>query len=403
MISKVLSTLSEPMKKFVQMEAFSGIFLFFSAVVAMGLANSEALSGFYFSVLKTPITFYIGSLGFEKNILLLINDGLMVIFFYLVGLEIKREVMVGELASPEKASFSFFAAMGGMVVPALIFAWLNFGSDTIDGWGIPMATDIAFALGVLSLFGKMVPSALKVFLLALAIVDDLGAIMVIALFYTGEIATGYLGVAAAGLITLALLHLSGIRHIVWGIVIGTVVWFCFLKSGVHATIAGVALALLTPAWTKATGEEKKFLLDHYIHALHPWVAFIIMPVFALANAGVNLGSVGLSDVFQSSLGLGIIFGLVVGKPIGVLLFTFVATRLKVARLPDGSSWGQIGAVGFIAGIGFTMSLFISSLAFREGEVGEISKLAIIVASLIAMALGSKLLWIFRDKNAKASE
>lgn len=386
---RVVRTLVDPIVRFISVEASSGILLLLTTVIALILANSSAAS-WYFDFIRTPISASVGNFTLNKNLLLLVNDGLMAIFFFLVGLEIKREILVGELSTPKKASFSIFAAIGGMLFPALIYTYINFGSSYSHGWGVPMATDIAFAVGVLTLLGKRVPIPLKVFLLALAIVDDLGAIMVIALFYTNEISTQYLGVAGLSLFTLFLFNHSGIRHIAFGLALGIVTWFCFLKSGVHATVAGVLLAFLTPA--KPVNSENaqlssELLIDRYIHGLHPWVAFLIMPIFAFFNAGVSFEGIGINEVFVSNVAVGIAVALVLGNPIGIFLLTYLATTLKIATLPKGVNWAQVIAVGFLAGIGFTMSLFISSLAFKGDEIEAYSKIGILLGSSVAMALG----------------
>lgn len=402
LLRNTIDKVTSPLQNFLQLEASSGIVLVLIALFAMIFANSSFLSEWYFQFINLPIKVAVAGLALEKTLLLLVNDGLMAIFFFLVGLEIKRELLAGELSSPKKASFAIIAAIGGMAAPALFFIFLNPSSPAINGWGIPMATDIAFALGVLALLGKRVPASLKVFLLALAIVDDLGAISIIALFYTSEIATGYLGVATMALFLLALLNYAGFRNIVIGITLGLVTWFCFLKSGVHATLAGVILAFLTPSRPIQNEQEPKtdndLLLDHYIHALHPWVAFFIMPVFAFFNAGVAIVDVHLTEVLFSSISLGVIAGLVLGKPVGVALATFLAVKLGWTRLPDGATWVQIIAVGFIAGIGFTMSLFISSLAYAEPTLVMQSKVGILAASLTAGLLGLLLLWLSTNKS-----
>ncbi|MCB0367612.1 MAG: Na+/H+ antiporter NhaA [Bdellovibrionaceae bacterium] len=399
LVRKTLDKVTSPIQAFVKLESSSGLVLLASALFAMVFANSELLSGDYFRLINLPISLWIGSFGLDKTLLLFVNDGLMAIFFYLVGLEIKRELLSGELSTPAKASFSIFAALGGMVVPAILFVSLNPSAPQSAGWGIPMATDIAFALGVLTLFGKHVPAVLKVFLLALAIVDDLGAITIIALFYTNEIAANYLGLAGMSLFLLFLLNYAGFRNVVIGIILGIITWLCFLKSGVHATLAGVFLAFLTPAKPiAAKGSEeisKSAILDQYIHALHPWVAFLIMPVFAFFNAGVDLTGFELKALITSPVALGVIVGLVLGKPLGILLFTYFSVKLGWANRPPGVSWMNITAIGFIAGIGFTMSLFINSLAYSQPEFAMQSKIGILFASIIAAVLGSALLWASR--------
>ena len=394
--------ITSPLQKFIHMEASGGIFLLIMAVVAMVFANTNSLKDFYFSFINLPVSFGFAGMELNKTLLLLVNDGLMAIFFYLVGIEIKKEILAGELSTPKKASFSIFAAIGGMVFPALVYVGLNYNGAGLQGWGIPMATDIAFAIGVLTLLGKRVPLSLKVFLLALAIVDDLGAIMIIAIFYSGEISSTYLGFAAISLFLLFLLNYAGFRNVAWGIILGCITWFCFLKSGVHATIAGVLLAFLTPAYKLNVNNEgtSELLLDHYIHALHPWIAFFIMPVFAFFNAGVNIQGIDIGAMMVSPVTMGIMLGLLIGKPVGVLLMTFIAAKFKWADLPEGTNWGQIAAVGLIAGIGFTMSLFISGLAFTDSDLATNSKVGILFGSLIAMVLGYLSLLIASPKVKK---
>lgn len=358
--------------------------LLIAALISFILANSSWAEA-YNNFINTPVQFMVGDIGFDKTLLLLVNDGLMAIFFFLIGLEIKKEIMNGELSSPSKASFSIFGALGGMLVPAAMYLWMTHGTPYSGGWGIPMATDIAFALGAIALLGKRVPTALKVFLLALAIVDDLGAILVIAFFYTNEVATSYLGLSAAMLAMLYLFNKAGLRHIVVGLTLGVLTWFFFLKSGVHATLAGVLLAMVTP--TARPGNSGTELLEHYIHELHPWSAYFIMPVFALFNAGVTLGDTNLASVAAHPLSLGIVLGLVVGKPVGILATSFIATKLKIATKPEEISWMQVLFVGSLAGIGFTMSLFISGLAFGGADFEAYSKLGIIIASVISAVVG----------------
>jgi NhaA family Na+:H+ antiporter len=397
-----LSSFVSPVQKFINLEASSGIFLFVVAIIAMIIANSEVKS-LYFSFINTPVSVAIGNFSINKTLLLLVNDGLMAIFFYLVGLEIKKELLVGELSTPRKAAFSFFGALGGMAVPALIYVYFNLKNGDMNGWGVPMATDIAFALGIISLLGNRVSSSVKIFLLSLAIVDDLGAILVIAIFYTGEISTNYLGIAAILLFVLYVLNKSGFRNIAIGLIIGFFTWFCFLKSGIHATLAGVILAFLTPARSinKSLGSETtqgELLLDKYIHNLHPWSAFVIMPIFAFFNAGVNVQGLDLMQTISHPVTLGIVVALVVGKPLGVFLFTFLASKLKLSDLPKDANWMQIIGVGCIAGIGFTMSLFISSLAFDSIDIEKNSKIGIVIGSLISMILGYSLLLLSSPKK-----
>ena len=350
-------------------------------------------------------------------------------------MEIKRELVVGELSTPKQAALPLFAALGGMVAPALIYTFFNYGSPAISGWGIPMATDIAFAIGILSLMSKRVPFSVKVFLLALAIVDDLGAVLVIALFYTEQISSQALVMATGTLGLIYLFYISGIRKELVYIGLGILAWFFVLKSGVHATVAGVLLGFLVPIPSfyekksaprkmkelvdaidheveAVASESQKQLsqaahkqiddlhqlvsgvnspLDRAIHILHPWVSFFIMPVFALVNAGVSLKNVQISDLFSHPVALGVTLGLVLGKPLGITLFSWAACQMKLASLPQGVKWHHIIATGFLGGIGFTMALFISNLALTSSEEGTLSKLGILMASLIAGILGSLLL------------
>ncbi len=309
-----------------------------------------------------------------------------------MGLEIKKELVLGHLSTPQKASFPLVAALGGMALPALIYFSLNPSGPGANGWGIPMATDIAFALGVLALFGKHIPIALKVFLLAVAIVDDLGAILIIAFFYTTEIHGTGLAVAAAGLGGAALFKYAGFRNYLIYVLLGVVVWLGFLNSGVHATIAGVLLGLLTPTRfpTDKGGKDFYSPLEDLVHKIHPWVGFGIMPLFAFANAGLDLREVQVLDVATHSISLGIIFGLLIGKPLGVVGFSFLFEKLGWVRLTSGVRWSHILGVGFLAGIGFTMSLFISGLALTEDQE-VFSKFAIVVGSILSGMIGAGVL------------
>lgn len=368
------------LSKFFKIEASAGILLGVVAILAFLVANSS-MSSLYQSVLGTKI------LGLTLRYW--INDGLMAIFFFLVGLEIKKELVLGHLSTPKKASFPLLAAIGGMVIPALIYAYLNPIQPNSNGWGIPMATDIAFAIGVLALFGNKIPLALKVFLLAVAIVDDLGAILVIAFFYTNEINGGGLAVASVALGGAALLRYSGARSYLVYTAFGAVVWWGFLISGIHATIAGVLLGLLTPTKFPSSKDSKDLYspLEDLVHKLHPWVSFGIMPIFAFANAGVDLRGVDIIKVVTNPISVGVIFGLSIGKPLGVFGLSYLFSKLKIITLPEGVNWGQILGVGFLAGIGFTMSLFISSLALPT-ELEVYSKTAIIVGSLVSGVVGA---------------
>ncbi len=345
--------------RFFSSDASGGIILIIAAALAMLMANMGATSGWYHDFLETPVQLRVGALEINKNMLLWINDALMAVFFLLIGLEVKRELMQGSLASLRQAAFPVIAAIGGMIVPALLYLAFNYSDPvTREGWAIPAATDIAFALGVLALLGSRVPLALKIFLMALAIIDDLGAIIIIALFYTSDLSIVSLGVAAFAIAVLALLNLCGVRRTGVYILVGAVLWTAVLKSGVHATLAGVIVGFFIPLKEKHGRSPAKRLE----HVLHPWVAYLILPLFAFANAGVSLQGVTM-DGLTSMLPLGIIAGLLIGKPLGISLFCWLALRFKLAHLPQGTTYQQIMAVGILCGIGFTMSIFIASLAF----------------------------------------
>ena len=337
--------------RFFSSDASGGIILIIAAALAMLMANMGVTSGWYHAFLETPVQLRVGALEINKNMLLWINDALMAVFFLLIGLEVKRELMQGSLASLRQAAFPVIAAIGGMIVPALLYLAFNYADPiTREGWAIPAATDIAFALGVLALLGSRVPLALKIFLMALAIV-------IIALFYTNDLSMVSLGVAAFAIALLAILNLCGVRRTGVYILIGAILWTAVLKSGVHATLAGVIVGFFIPLKEKHGRSPAKRLE----HVLHPWVAYLILPLFAFANAGVSLQGVTM-DGLTSILPLGIIAGLLVGKPLGISLFCWLALRLKLAQLPEGTSFPQIMAVGILCGIGFTMSIFIASLA-----------------------------------------
>jgi len=415
-----------PLQEFVKAEAFSGILLMLITLVALAWANSP-WSETYTAVWNTPLTIAFGDYGLTKAAILWINDGLMAIFFFVVGLEIKREMLMGELASFRNAAFPVVAALGGMFVPAGIYAALNYHGAGLSGWGIPMATDIAFALGILTLLGNRVPLSLKLFLVAFAIVDDIGAVLVIALFYTAEV--DFLLLWCALLLFGILLVLCALRvRSTWiYMLLGVLMWIAFLKSGVHATVAGILLATTIPARSKITEvefisttdtilgelqsyhytrtgeedetpEEENFQaavhtlennteealspLHRLEHALHPWVAYFIMPLFALANAGIYIDA-SLTNGFFNTISWGIILGLIIGKPVGILLFTVLASVTGLVAKPDTFSWGQLVGAGLLGGIGFTMSIFIANLAFAGTPFLAQAKLAILLASLVA--------------------
>ena len=373
---------------FVHHEAAGGIFLMIAAFAALLIANSPA-APLYNTFLDTHLSIRLGDLGLDKNLLHWINDGLMAIFFFLVGLEIKRELMVGELSTPKQAALPFAAAVGGMIVPALIYFAINRDNlSALPGWAIPMATDIAFAVGVLALLGSRVPAALKVFLLALAIIDDLGAIIVNALFYTSDLSVLSLVLAGIGLAILTALNLRGVVRLAPYVLVGLFVWVCVLKSGVHATLAGVATAFAIPLDLNTSAGKKTGMTsaNDLMEALHPWVTFLVLPLFAFANAGVSLAGVGF-QALTDGIPLGIAAGLLIGKPVGVLLFSGLMIGLGLASLPQGTTWAHMLGAGFLAGIGFTMSLFIGTLAFPDpGLAGEV-RIGVLGGSLVAATIG----------------
>ena len=414
-------------KRFSEIEGAGGIILLVCTAAALFWANvigAESYEHFW----HTPITFRLGEFVLTNSLVHWIDDGLMGIFFFMVGLEIKREVLVGELASIKKSALPLMAALGGMIFPALIYVLIN-GTDAESsrGWGIPMATDIAFALGVLALLGKRIPPSLVIFLAALAIADDIGAVLVIAVFYTSQLSIPFLlvGLGAFGVAIIA--NLLGARSPITYGIIGAITWLAFLKSGVHATIAGVLIAMAVPAKQRinlrrfidygqylldrlkrvknietsafSTNEQMEIMqtledsvehvmtpLQRYEHGLQNWVAYLIMPVFALANAGVAVGGRLVEDL-TSPIGLGVICGLVLGKQIGITLFSWISVKLGFAALPSGVNWKHIYGTAWLGGIGFTMSLFVANLAFGESALGEESKIGILTASLIAGTIG----------------
>lgn len=388
-------------QNFIEHEASGGVILIFAAVLALVLSNSY-LSPFYHSFLEIPVAIQFGALSIDKPLLLWVNDGLMAIFFFLVGLEIKREVVEGELSNIRKASLPIIAAVGGMVFPALVYVAFNYSDPSaLRGWAIPAATDIAFALGILALLGPRVPVALKIFLLALAIIDDLGAIIIIALFYTSELSLSVLAIAAIGISVLGYLNYRGVMRIAPYVITGLVIWVCVLKSGVHATLAGVVVALFIPirADSSKTLESGESIspLKSVEHGLSPWVSFGVMPLFAFANAGVTLKTLSFSDLF-GGIPLGIALGLFLGKQVGIMSFTWVSVRLGFARLPDGITWLQIYGVSALAGIGFTMSLFIGTLAFTDPEHAAAVRVGVLTGSIASALVGILILKIALKQN-----
>ncbi|WP_338526009.1 Na+/H+ antiporter NhaA [Pseudomonas batumici] len=371
--------------RFFQLEAASGLLLIAAAALAL-IINNSPLSHLYGGLLDVPVVAQVGALKIAKPLLLWINDGLMALFFLLIGLEVKRELLEGHLSKPSQVVLPGAAAIGGMVVPALIYWFLNRDNPAaLGGWAIPMATDIAFALGVLALLGKRVPVSLKLFLMTLAIIDDLGAIIVIAIFYSHELSTLSLMLAGACLVALIAMNRLGVVKLGPYLVIGLILWVCVLKSGVHATLAGVALAFCIPLRTRNAESSPLLSLEH---ALHPWVAFGILPLFAFANAGVSLAGVQLES-FTHHVPMGIAAGLLIGKTVGVFGLTWLAVKAGLAALPNGANWGQLFGVAILCGIGFTMSLFVGSLAFIPGssDYAGMDRMGILTGSILAALIG----------------
>ena len=370
--------------RFFQLEAAGGLLLIAAAALAL-IINNSPLSWLYNAFLETPVEARIGALHIAKPLLLWINDGLMALFFLVIGLEVKREVLEGHLSKPSQIVLPGAAAIGGMVVPALIYVALNTGNaEALNGWAIPMATDIAFALGVLALLGKRVPVSLKLFLMTLAIIDDLGAIIVIALVYSGELSQLSLILAAVSIIALIAMNRSGVSRLAPYLLVGLVLWICVLKSGVHATLAGVVLAFCIPLRTSS----KSSPLLTLEHGLHPWVAYGILPLFAFANAGVSLAGVTMES-FTHPVPLGIAAGLLLGKTLGVFGLTWLAVKTRMASLPKEANWGHVLGVSILCGIGFTMSLFVGSLAFEPGVsayAGE-DRMGILTGSILSAIIG----------------
>ncbi len=374
-------------EEFIKKESSSGLILIAVTFLALFLQNSF-LTDFYTSFLHIPVQVTFGSIGLAKPLLLWVNDGLMAVFFFLVGLEVKREVLEGELSSKEQMTLPLIAALGGMIIPALIFTFFNQGDlFAMKGWAIPTATDIAFALGILSLLGKRVPVSLKIFLMALAIIDDLGAIVIIAFFYTSDLSLLSLFVSGVSVIGLMILNKMGIIKKAAYILLGAILWFSVLKSGVHATIAGVILAFTIPLYSRNKSGERFSMLKEMEHDLHYWVAFFILPIFAFVNAGVDLKDLEFSSLF-SDISLGILLGLFLGKQLGVFGFSYLAIKLKLAVLPQGANVKQLYGVSILTGIVFTMSLFVNTLAFNDSDAFHYAdKLAILLGSFSSGILG----------------
>ena len=391
----MINYISKPFKWFFKLEAASGLVLLFAAIIALVISNSN-LSTLYFSTLDKYLFIGINDFGLKLSVLHWINDALMAIFFFFVTLEIKREFLQGELSNVKQALLPIIAAIGGMVVPALFYIVINYGDpETINGWAIPSATDIAFSLGVLSLLGKRVPLSLKVFLTALAIIDDLGAILIIALFYSGDLNAMYLSLMLLAFIILLIINRFNIKIFLPYLLIGLLLWDFTHNSGIHATIAGVLLAMTIPHRKK----EKDFsLLIKIEHAISPYVAFGIMPLFAFANAGVSLEGLSFSSLLDK-VPLGIVLGLFVGKQLGVFIFSYVSIKLKVAQMPGNSSWYNFYGVGILTGIGFTMSLFVGNLAFIENtQYMDGVKIGVLTGSLLSTLAGYFLILLTPDKK-----
>ncbi|GMU95239.1 Na+/H+ antiporter NhaA [Ignavibacterium album] len=426
-LNSPIERLLNPLQEFMHAETSGGIVLIICTIIALIWANSPFADS-YHHLWHTYITFDFGGYILKHSLHHWINDGLMVIFFFVVGLEIKRELLVGELSSAKKAALPVAGALGGMILPALIYFYFNAGKEGAAGWGIPMATDIAFVVGIMALLGSKFPFSLKIFILALAIVDDIGAVMVIAIFYTADISFTALSIGAGIILLLIIFNRLGVRSLIVYTITGIALWLAFLESGVHATVAGVLLAFTIPVSSrintiKFTAETKKLLdefdksgehgenvltnearltivqsvegncekiltpLQRFENMLHPWVAFFIMPVFALANAGVTIGS-GFTDALTNPISTGIILGLFFGKQLGIFGFSFIAIRLGLASKPEGVNYTKMYGAGILAGIGFTMSLFIANLAFPSEELLNIAKVGVLTASLISGIVGS---------------
>ena len=390
----MIQIISKSFKWFFKLEAASGLILLFAAILALAISNSN-LSNYYFDTLNKYIFIGINNFGLKLSLMHWINDALMAIFFFFVTLEIKREFLQGELSNTKQALLPVIAAIGGMVVPALIYVLINFGDgETLNGWAIPSATDIAFSLGVLSLLGKRVPLSLKVFLTALAIIDDLGAIVIIALFYSGDLSIKYLSLMLVAFIILLVINKLNNKKFLPYLIIGIFLWYFTHNSGIHATIAGVLLAMAIPHRKK----EKDFsLLIKIEHAISPYVAFGIMPLFAFANAGVSFEGLSFASLLNK-VPLGILLGLFLGKQLGVFVFSYVSIKMKIAQMPNNSNWINFYGVGILTGIGFTMSLFVGNLAFAENvQYIDGVKIGVLTGSLLSTLAGYFLILLTPNK------
>ncbi|MEJ2507220.1 MAG: Na+/H+ antiporter NhaA [Ignavibacteriaceae bacterium] len=435
----LIQIILKPINAFLHQEASGGILLIIFTLIALVWANTPFADS-YHHLWHTHISLSFGNLlTLDYPLHYWINDGLMVIFFFTIGLEIKRELLVGELSSLQKASLPIAGALGGMIFPAVLYTVINSGGSGADGWGIPMATDIAFVVGIMALLGPKIPLTLKIFVLALAIADDIGAVLVIAVFYTEEISVIALIIAAIIVFTLVLLNKLGTKSLIPYSILGILLWLAFLKSGVHATIAGVLLAFTIPASSRydinkfsrkvkelinkfvETGDDWKNVLNNaereydvmaiesscrniltplqrFENGLHPWVAFLIIPLFALSNAGVSLSGLSFLEALLSEVSLGIIIGLFIGKQVGIFGFSFLAVKLKLASLPEGINWKNLYGAGILTGIGFTMSLFIAGLAFKDPALLNLSKIGVLTGSIISGILGFLFLRLSPGKN-----
>jgi NhaA family Na+:H+ antiporter len=380
----------DSLREFSKLESAGGLLLIAATVVALLVANIPYSNALYQTFLKMHLTVTLGGMGIDKPMLLWINDALMALFFMLVGLELKREIMEGQLSSPDQIILPALAALGGVVAPVAVYWMINQGSETaINGWAIPTATDIAFALAILGLLGSRVPLALKIFLTTIAVFDDIAAVIMIAVFYSQDLSSSALLLALVGIIGLFLLNRFKVTRLAPYILIGFFIWFCVLKSGVHATLAGVVIAAFIPM---RSANDDHSPAKHLEHTLHPWVAFAILPIFAFANAGISFSGFNLGDLY-SGVPLGIILGLIVGKQIGVMGMVALAHLFKLAVLPQGTNWGQVYGVAVLCGVGFTMSLFIGTLAFEHGNFDMLYsvKLGVIAGSLLAAIWGTLVL------------
>lgn len=383
---RIYNKILNPFIYFLKNESSSGIVLLICSIIAIVIANSSFAES-YESILHTYATIGYNQFSLSMSVLHWINDGLMAIFFLVVGMEIKREMVIGELKSFKRTILPISAAVGGMIVPAIIYSLFNYGKVTITGWGIPMATDIAFALGILSLVGKKAPKGIVVFLTALAIVDDLGAIIVIAIFYTNQIIWSAFFSGLFILFILILANRFNVRYKSVYIILGIILWICLLKSGIHATIAGVLLGMTLPIG-KDTNDFNKSILSRFEHVLSPWSSFVIMPIFALANSGIDIDINSFSTTIFSPVSLGIIFGLFIGKQIGIFGVSYILVKFKIAKLPAKVTKKHLYGASVLGGIGFTMSIFVSSLSFSDIATLSIAKTSIMIASILAAIVGS---------------